>query len=77
MDWAGAFYINGAVLVDARNNDFRRCYIANYGAIYYFKSVALFKDKNSIYQEGVAKQGGCIYCDTCTMVINNINFMDF
>lgn len=55
MDWAGAFYINGATLVDAKNNDFRRCYIANYGAIYYFKNVGLYKDKNSIYQEGVAK----------------------
>ena len=77
MDWAGAFYINGASLVDASYNDFGTCYIANSGAIYYFANVASYKDSNSIYQQGVAKQGGAIYCDNCNMKIFNVKFVDF
>lgn len=45
--------------------------------MFYLKNVASFEDDSGMYAYGAAKQGGAIYCDSCTMVLKFSKFLNF
>jgi len=65
---AGAFYIEDPtagdfVTVTAQDNEYRKCAIAQEGAIYSVKTIADFSDMGSIYELNAAITGGAIKND--------------
>jgi predicted outer membrane repeat protein len=55
----------------------QNCYVSNYGSMFFLQQVTAFTDDYSTFSHGAAKQGGAIYCDSCSMTLRSTKFSYF
>jgi predicted outer membrane repeat protein len=66
--------VNGDII--SQFNEFRRCYGASEGAVFYLPPQTTLTDTNSKFIQNSGTYGGNIYCDSCTLSFTNTIFTD-
>eukprot|EP00347_Sterkiella_histriomuscorum_P017498 403349122 len=68
-----SFYFDSAVNVSSVGNEFRFCYVTESGSIFSLKNTQ-FYDEDSKYYQNAALYGGSLYCQNCSINLQNVTF---